>query len=88
MISSAMVYSLCALTSILCTALLYMSYRRNRTRLLLWTGICFLGLAVNNILLVFDLVLTAPSTDLSILRTLPAVLGFGALVWGFIWDMP
>lgn len=84
---SALVYLLCALTSVLCVALLYRNYRRNKTRLLLWSGICFLGLALNNILLFIDLVL-APQIDLSVVRTLPAVFGFGALIWGFVWDNP
>jgi hypothetical protein len=84
---SEIVYMLCALTSVLCAAMLYRNYRRQRTRLLLWSGICFTGLAVNNILLFTDLVIT-PHADLSVVRTLPAVLGFGALVWGFVWDTP
>lgn len=84
---SALVYLMCALTSILCAVLLYLKYRRNRTRLLLWSGICFFCLALNNILLFVDLVL-APQIDMSVIRTLPAVVGFGALVWGFIWDTP
>lgn len=84
---SALVYLMCALTSILCAALLYLNYRRNHTRLLLWSGVCFLGLALNNVLLFIDLVLV-PQIDLSVIRTLPATIGFGALVWGFIWDTP
>jgi hypothetical protein len=84
---SATVYLMCALTSTLCAALLYMNFRRNRTRLLLWSSICFLCLAINNSMLFIDLVLT-PQIDMSVVRTLPAVIGFGALVWGFIWDTP
>jgi len=84
---SALVYLMCALTSILCAILLYLHYKKNRTRLLLWSGICFLCLALNNIMLFIDLVL-ASQIDLSVARTLPAVIGFGVLVWGFIWDTP
>jgi hypothetical protein len=84
---SEIVYLLCGLTSILCAALLLGRYRRNRARLLLWSGICFACLALNNILLFTDLVLT-PDADLSIIRTAPAVLGFIVLIWGIIWDTP
>jgi hypothetical protein len=83
---SALIFLMCALTSVVCAGLLYLNYRRNKTPLLLWSGICFLCLALNNILLFTDLVL-AQQLDLSVVRTLPAVIGFGALIWGFIWDL-
>ena len=82
---AAIVYLLCAVTSIACAFMLLRSYRRNRLRLLLWSGICFVGLALNNILLVIDIhVMT--EVDLSIVRTIPAVLGVVTLVYGLIWD--
>ena len=84
---SALVYLMCAVTSIVCAVLLYLNYRKKSTRLLLWSAICFFGLAINNSLLFVDLVLI-PDLDLSVFRTVPAVLGFAALVWGFIWDTP
>ena len=43
------VYILCALTSVFCAVLLMRSYRRQRTRLLLWSTLCFAGLAINKI---------------------------------------
>ena len=42
---SEIVYLLCAATSALCAALLVRSYRRSRSRLLLWSCLCFVGLA-------------------------------------------
>lgn len=83
--TSTLVYSLCAITSILCAVLLYINYRKSKTRMLFWSSICFFFLAINNILLVVDLVLT-PNLDLSFIRTLPSALGFAALVWGFTWE--
>jgi hypothetical protein len=82
---SAVVYILCALTSTLCAVLLYLNFRKNSTRLLLWSAICFSCLALNNMLLFVDLIFT-PGMDLSVVRTVPAVVGFAALAWGFTWD--
>jgi hypothetical protein len=82
---AALVYVLCALTSTLCAVMLLANYRSSRTRLLFWSALGFLGMALNNILLVLD-VLVVPHLDLSIVRTLPAVLGVCVWVWGFVWD--
>jgi hypothetical protein len=79
------VYLSCALTSVGCAGLLLRRYTQRRTRLLLWSSLCFAGLAVNNVLLFADLVL-APATDLAIWR---AATGLGSvllLVHGLIWD--
>lgn len=85
---STIVYLLCALTSIACAVLLFFKYRRTKTKLIFWCAICFFGLALNNILLVVDLVLTPPTLDLFVIRSVPAALGFVALVTGFAWDTP
>ncbi|HSE87199.1 MAG TPA: DUF5985 family protein [Candidatus Binatia bacterium] len=39
---------------IFCTWLLWRAYYRSRYRLLLWGGLCFFGLTLNNALLVVD----------------------------------
>jgi hypothetical protein len=79
------IYLLCALTSVLCTALLARAYLRTRVRLLLWTGSCFAGLALNNLLLFVDLVVV-PEVDLSLARSLAAFVGLGSLVIGLVWE--
>jgi hypothetical protein len=79
------VYALCALTSLACAVLLARGYRASRARLLLWSTTCFAGLALNNILLFVDQVLV-PDVDLSLVRTVPALVGLAALVWGLVWD--
>ncbi len=79
------VYLLCAVTSVVCAWLLYRGYRANRTRLLFWSSLCFVGLALNNILLFVDLVLV-PSIDLSLMRTSAALCAVVALVTGLIWE--
>ena len=81
------VYVLCALTSASCAVLLLHAYRQSRVRLLLWSGLCFTCLAVNNILLVVDLSIR-PDVDLSLLRAIPVVAGLGILLYGLVWDAP
>ena len=80
-----LVYVLCAMTSLFCAALLTRSFRQQRTRLLLWSSLCFVGLAVNNLILVIDLVLV-PQHDLAILRTSVAAVAMLLLVTGLVWE--
>jgi len=79
------VYLLCALTSLFCAVLLFRSYRRQRTRLLMWSTLCFVGLALNNILLVVDL-LVVPHVDLSLVRGATAFVAISLLVIGLLWE--
>jgi hypothetical protein len=79
------VYLLCALTSLLATVLLWKNFRKTGLRLLFWSSICFLGFTINNIMLFVD-VIVLPDVDLAAARTLPAVLGLCALLFGFIWE--
>jgi hypothetical protein len=79
------VYVLCALTSVLCALLLVRSWQRSRARILLWSSLCFVGLAANNILLLMDLVFI-PDLDLSIVRAATALGAVGVLVIGLIWE--
>lgn len=79
------VYVLCAATSGLCAVLLFRGYMKSRARLLFWSGLCFTGLALNNLLLVIDLRLV-PEIDLSLWRTIPALIGISLLVYGLVWE--
>ena len=79
------IYSLCALAAALCTSLLFHSYRRSRYRLLLWSGLCFAGLTLNNAILVIDKVVL-PNVDLSLFRTSLALAAMMILLYGLIWD--
>lgn len=83
--AAAFVYALCALTSLVCAALLLRGYAQRRSRLLLWSGVCFALLAINNVLLFVDLVVV-PATDLSIWRAATALAGLLVLVFGLVWD--
>jgi hypothetical protein len=82
---ATIVYLLCALTSITCAVLLLRGYAASKVRLLLWGGLCFSGLALNNVLLFVDLGLV-PAIDLSVWRSLPALAGLLLLVYGLVWD--
>ena len=79
------VYILCAFTSIGCAWLLLRKYQATRTALLWWTAIGFCAFALNNILLVIDLMLV-PGIDLLTLRTSVMLCGFLALLYGLIWE--
>ena len=79
------VYGLCVITSAICATLLLRGYFRNRVPLLMWSGLCFAGLTVNNLLLFID-VHVVPLIDLSAWRTLPALIGVLLLLYGMIWE--
>jgi hypothetical protein len=79
------VYILCSVTSITCAVLLLKGYFNSGARLLLWSGLCFVGLALNNSILFFDIVIY-PQGNLSLWRIIPAGAGLLVLIYGLIWD--
>jgi Family of unknown function (DUF5985) len=81
---AAAVFILSALISVACAALLLRSFARSRSGLLLWAGICFTGLTLNNLLLFVDEL--ADDVDLSSWRTAPALAGMLVLAFGLIWE--
>ncbi len=82
---STIVYILCAATSAVCAALLVRGYRRSGARLLFWSALCFIGLALNNLVLLVDL-RVVPQVDLATVRLLPALAGVLLLLYGLIWE--
>ena len=79
------VYVLCAFTSVACAALLVRGYVKSRVKLLLWSSLCFVGLALNNIMLFVDLVLV-PGFDLRWVRSGSALTAMGLLTIGLVWE--
>jgi hypothetical protein len=79
------IYTLCALTAFVCAWLLLQAYFRSRSHLLLWSGLCFAGLTLNNVVLVVDK-LVFLSIDLSVWRALLALASMAILLYGLIWD--
>lgn len=82
----AAVYFLCFATSSACAWLLARSYRRTFARLLLWSALCFVLLAANNLLVIMDM-LVIREVNLAIPRLLLSLGAVGVLLFGFIWDL-
>jgi hypothetical protein len=80
------VFLLCFATSIVCLVLLVAAYLRTRNRLLLWSALCFVFLAVNSALVVADIVVF-DEIDLQIYRHTATLLALSVLLYGFIWDV-
>lgn len=78
-------YALGVLTSIFCAVLLVRSYRANGTTLLLWCSLCFVGLALNNVLLFADLFLV-PQISLELWRSGVALVALVLMLIGLIWE--
>ena len=82
---AALIYSLCALTCLACAALLLRGYLQTRMHMLLWSGLCFVGLTASNVLLVVDR-LVYPDVDLTTVRLATALVGLLLLLVGLIWE--
>jgi hypothetical protein len=82
-INPSVVYLGCTLASTLCVVLLARGYARTQVRFLLWTSLCFLGLAANNLFLFLD---DAMGLDLRPLRDLSTLFAQVTLLYGFIWE--
>ncbi len=81
------IYLLCTLTSLACAWLLLGSYRRTGHRLLFWSGLCFVGMTFNNMLLMLDkLVFEAVAVDLLPWRLVTALVAVSLLVYGLIYE--
>ncbi len=80
-----LVYGLCALTSILCAVLMVRSWLRRRERLHLLIGLGFVGLAINNSLLVVHLMLL-PEVDLGVVRAAVGLAAIATLLFALIWE--
>lgn len=79
------VYSLGALTGFACAILLLRGYSRGRRKLLLWSGLCFLGLGLNSALIFLDLVML-PQTDLYPLRLWTVLVAMALMLYGLVWE--
>lgn len=83
---SGIIYGMCALMALLCAWLLFQAWRRTRYRLLFWSGLCFAGLTVNNLLLVADKIIFPVTPDMTLWRLSSALVSLLVLLYGLIWD--
>jgi hypothetical protein len=79
------IYLACGVTSLVVAAMLLRQYLRVRSRLLLWSVICFVGLAVNNVLVYVDLVMYT-GVDLSLYRTVAGTVAVVIMVYALVWE--
>jgi hypothetical protein len=82
----AVVYALCFVSSSLCAYLLMAAFKRSKENLLLWSGLCFCLLGLNNLLVFVDIVLL-PDIDLALWRSLTALAAVAVLIYGFVWEI-
>lgn len=80
------IYILCILTSLACAWLLLGSYSRTRYRLLFWSGLCFVVICLNNVLLLVDRVVFSDAVDLMPYRLGSALLALLLLLYGLIYE--
>lgn len=80
---NAAIYALCALAALLCAVLLGLGARRARSRMLVWSAICFALFAAANVVLVLDYVVF-PGLALWPVRQGLSLLAVGSLVYGLI----
>jgi hypothetical protein len=80
------VYLLACVISLACAVLLLRGYLRGRRRLLLWSGLCFAGLAVSDLLIFLDLVVFPVAIDLFPLRLVTTASSLFILLFGLIWE--
>ena len=80
-----LIYALCALTALACAILLLLGARRSGSRMLLWSGLCFAGLALTNGLIVVDAV-SGDATDLGTWRLLVSLGAVMLLLYGLVFE--
>ena len=82
---NATIYALCALAALLCALLLGLGARRTRSRMLVWSAICFGLLAAANVVLVLDFVVF-PGLALWPVRQGLSLLAVGTLIYGLVME--
>jgi len=82
---AGLVYLLCAATCLLCATMLFRGYAKQRVRLLFWSGLCFVGLMIENVMLYIDIIVI-PDVDLSLWRKIPGLVALIVLLFGLVWE--
>ncbi len=80
------VFFMCVVASAICMILLLRGWRRTGNRLLFWSALCFVGLAINNLLVFLDIVIFPTEVNLLPFRHIASIGAISVLLWGFIWE--
>ena len=83
--AATLVYVMCALTCLLCAVLLFRGYATSRSKLLFWSGLCFTGLLLSNIVLVLDK-LVYTEIDLLPVRLWITLIALLLLLYGLLYE--
>ena len=86
MTGTGLVYILCAATCLLCAFMLFRGYARTGVRLLFWSGLCFTGLMIDNIMIYVDLILLPTEVSLALWRKIPGLIAIMMLLYGVGWE--
>jgi hypothetical protein len=79
-----LVYALCTVTALACAVLLLRGYARSRDGLLLWCGVFFVLIALENAVLFVDM--TMVHTNLLPLRRTVGLVAVSVLLYGLVWE--
>lgn len=85
-ISGFIVYLLCMITSAFCAWLMLRAFRHRRDRLLFWSSLYFVFLALNCSEAFLDYI-TPTGPDLSLLRALTLLGAVCMMLYGLIWEL-
>lgn len=80
-----LIYALCAFTAMLCAVALLLGARRRGSRMLFWSGLCFVGLTITNTLIVVDAA-DLLRYDLRTPRLLVSLLAIALLLYGLVFE--
>lgn len=80
-----LIYALCALTALACSVMLLSGARRAGSRMLFWSGLCFAGLTLTNLLVIAD-TYVLPENGLWPLRLGSALVAIALLLYGLIFE--
>jgi hypothetical protein len=83
---ASLVYLLGTVVTLLCAILLLRAYHGVRMKLLLWSGLCFVGLTVSNALLCIDLILLPETVNLYMWRLASAAGAMLLLIYGLVFE--
>ena len=79
----ALTYALCAIAALTCAIMLLVGARRNGSRMLFWSGLCFAGLSISNALIAVDAV---TASDLGVLRLGVSLVAVALLLYGLVFE--